>query len=600
MTLRFAPWADLRAPGAFFGIDARSIAQMMPMHVLLCPEGKIAAIGPTLTKILKQVPLESLFLDVFKIARPRNTMTLNDIWAKKGTKLSLTSADVDELEILFRAIAIPLVAPDGWTLFDLSFGANSSEYVKRYSLTSADFRPNDMSIDLLHTFEIQQAVLNDSADLTAALQRAKAEAEDLAMRDLVTGLANRRALQRRLEASLSGQHGRGPFTLILVDLDKFKSINDDFGHAAGDAVLRHAADCLLQVAGSDGFAARLGGDEFALILPLDSDASQVKGADLFALISAEIRIEKLKCSVSASLGLTSFTAGGATLPDRLMREADVALYRAKKLPPKVVAITPQMLQEFTDDRIRTIDIERGLKAGEFIPYFQPQLDLSSGRVKGVEVLARWQHPDKGLLSPAAFLQNAAKANLLVTLDEQVRHKALSDFRALSRSGLAECTLSLNLTSVNLRAPEFIQELKDEVANAGLSPHQVQLELLETIFLDGRDTLLINQCHAVRAAGFGLALDDFGTGHASISSLIDVPISILKIDRSFISRIDKNERLRRITQSIIHMAQDIEIDVLAEGVETADEQNVLVEMGCQYVQGYFYARPMDADALRAWV
>lgn len=583
-----------------FGIGAASIAQIMPMHVLLSPKGQISSIGPTLTKVLMQDPHNCFFLDVFKIIHPRNLHTLEDILAKAGAKFAIASTDPDQQEILFRAMAIRLVNPEGWTLIDLNFGANSAEFVKRYSLTSTDFRPNDLSIDLLYTFEIQRALLKDGEDLTAALKLAKAEAENIAMLDSVTGLANRRALHTRLDETLLGQHGSGPFTLILVDLNKFKLINDDFGHAAGDAVLQHTAQCLAKVAGGTGFAARLGGDEFAIILPLDGSASQAKGFELVDSIATEINIDHLKCSVSASLGLTSFMPVTATSCDRLMREADVALYRAKNLNQPLVIVTPHMLQEFGVNRAKTVDIERGLKAGEFFPYFQPQLDLSSGRVTGVEVLARWQHPERGVLSPAEFLDNASKAGLLVSLDEQVRRKALAVFSEMSRSSLTGCKLSLNLTSANLRALDFIQNLQDEVLLAGLTPNQVQLELLETIFLDGRDKTLMSQCRAIREAGFGLALDDFGTGHASISSLIHIPLTTLKIDRSFITGINRNEKLRSITRTIIRMARDIEIDVLAEGVETAEERRVLAEMNCQYVQGYYFARPMDAGALREWL
>ena len=188
----------------------------------------------------------------------------------------------------------------------------------------------------------------------------------------------------------------------------------------------------------------------------------------------------------------------------------------------------------------------------------------------------------------------------MSLDEQVRRKALAVFSEMSRSSLTGCKLSLNLTSANLRALDFIQNLQDEVLLAGLTPNQVQLELLETIFLDGRDKTLMSQCRAIREAGFGLALDDFGTGHASISSLIHIPLTTLKIDRSFITGINRNEKLRSITRTIIRMARDIEIDVLAEGVETAEERRVLAEMNCQYVQGYYFARPMDAGALREWL
>jgi len=245
-------------------LSPASMARLMPLFVLIDAGGGILDAGPTLIKVLGDGVIGRPFLSVFKIDRPRSVKTLDAMRARQGTKIALSAQEASGETVLLRAMPIEPENGGDSLLIDLTFGANFSDVVTRNNLTSADFRPSDLTIDLLYTFETQRALLKDSEDLAAALTKAKVAAEDIAMRDLVTGLANRRALHHQLEDLLSGQTGGEPHALLLIDLDKFKAVNDNFGHAAGDAVLQNAADCIETAAGPDGFAARIGGDEFAL------------------------------------------------------------------------------------------------------------------------------------------------------------------------------------------------------------------------------------------------------------------------------------------------------------------------------------------------
>ncbi len=578
-----------------------TVAQLMPMHLILDEAGKIAAIGPTLQQVMGKDVLGEAFFDVFCVDRPRKVRQIADLRRKVGAKLVLTAIGIDGEQVGFRAMPVMLSDNSDRIVIDLSFGEQFAKAITRYSLTAGHFKPNDPSMDLLYSFEIQRNLLKDSEDMAKALKLAKAEAEDMAMRDSVTGLGNRRALQTQLKQALSGANGKGPYILMMVDLDKFKAVNDDFGHAAGDAVLRHTAACLSEVAGKSGFAARMGGDEFVLLLRMDMAQLDAVSHQLRSAISSKISIAGVQYITSASLGYLTFEPGEDTSPDQLLSHVDVALYHAKVSGNRVAAVTPELLRQFGDQRALTLDIERALRnEDEFLPYFHPQIDLESGEVIGVEALARWNHPQKGVISPAGFLGVAAKSNLLLPLDRQVRRRAMSQFSALSHALPAGARLSLNITAAKLRTEGFIDSLLWELDAAGLVPEQIKLELLETIFFDGNDSPFIRQCTALREAGFGLALDDFGTGRASISTLIDAPISMLKIDRSFVSGIDRSERLRQITGAIIRMAYHIRLAVLAEGVENAAELQVLSGLGCRYVQGFHFAKPMDAAALAEWL
>ena len=574
---------------------------LFPLHVMLSPGGEIVGVGPTMARVLPALTLNSDFLEVFTLEKPRRLKTLDDVREMLGRKLIISARLPSGTALQFRCVACEIKDSDN-LLIDYSFGENLSEVIKQFHLTTSDFRPNDLSIDMLFMLESQKALLEDSRALAAALSDAKESAETAANIDLVTGIPNRRAFNRHLKELASGPAGEDEHALVHVDLDKFKAVNDTFGHAAGDRILQHAADCLSQAAGPRDLAARIGGDEFAMVLHKPPPNNEIERdlLDVLAKLSSPVRYGEHLCHVSASFGVARFLPPQADPPDQPLVEADIALYEAKEKGKPVVFLTKDMVTRHTQTADIIQDIEHGIATQQFVPFFQPQIDLVTGMVKGVEVLARWQHPTRGILAPGQWLREADRAGLMSSIDGIVMRKAIKVFKDWRADGTPFGMPSFNLTVANLRSVEFTECLVDELLLADIPTSEVQIELLEAILFDAADPTLIEQCFRLHDTGFKLALDDFGTGHASIATLIDMPISVLKIDRSFVTGIDQKPKLQRITKSILAMSNQIGLEVIAEGVETEAELALISDYGCRYVQGYHYAPPLASDMAKSWL
>lgn len=323
-------------------------------------------------------------------------------------------------------------------------------------------------------------------------------------------------------------------------------------------------------------------------------------SELIACISAPVRADGHVCQVGASIGIARFRPGGGLNAGRLLSHSDIALYNAKECGNSTTLLEPEMIREQERTKSLIAEVEAGIRNNEFVPYFQPQVDLSSGQIHGLEVLARWNHPRHGTLPPSTFLEAAIRSNLMGEIDRQVRQNAMRVFSGWLSSGKDLGRLSLNLTASNLRSSGFVEDLLDEMLTAGLGPGTIQLELLESILFDQSDAFLVRQCQALRSAGFLLALDDFGTGHSSIATLIEAPVSMLKIDRSFVSGLGQNPKLLRVTGSMLAMAGQMGLEVLAEGVERREELEFLVNNGCRLFQGYFFAAPMEEEEALLWI
>ncbi len=589
---------DLRT----FELAREAIEMLFPLHVVVSSSGEIGSIGPTVARILKSEVLGVPFFDVFWIDKPKSVRDLAALRERIGTKLILSLSLSEEDSVQFRAVATTLGAEEENLLIDLSLGSDLIQTVARFGLSNAHFRVNDPSIDLLYAFETQRTFLEESQRLAEALSKAKDEAERKAYIDPLTGLANRRALHGKLDQLLEDSDGPGPCALLQIDLDKFKSVNDTFGHAAGDLVLRHTALAMETLAADEDLPVRLGGDEFAMIIADASDAKAVlAGAEaLRQRIRQPVQYEGTQLQVGASIGIVHFDRQDETSSDRLLRHGDIALYDAKATGNSVTVLAPEMIRRSEGMAEWIAEIRAGIETAQFVPFFQPQIDTDTGQVVGFEVLARWLHPQQGIVPPARFLDTAIRANLLDRIDALVRRQAIKTFAQWRRDGRVSGKISFNMTTSNLRSPTFVEELSDELLIAGVPASQVQLELLESILFDKADDALIQQCHAIRRAGFSLALDDFGTGHAAISTLIDVPVSLLKVDRSFVTGLDRNPKLRRITASILAMAAQIGLDVLAEGVESEEEIAFLQANGCHLFQGFHFSRPLDPQAMTQWL
>lgn len=435
----------------------------------------------------------------------------------------------------------------------------------------------------------------------AALAKAKADIEHNALHDSLTGLPNRRYLDDTLQlhAASCAQHGRS-LALLHIDLDRFKQINDTLGHAAGDAMLVHASGVLKSNTRPDDFVARIGGDEFVVVCVLDGEDHHP--ADLAKRIIARMRqpvnYEGHECRFGVSIGIA--TAKGAEIdPKKLLVDADIALYKAKSRGRNRFEFFSESLQAEVVETKRVADqILQGLDRGEFEPWFQPQFDARTLDVVGCEALARWRHPTEGILTPDRFLSVAEELNVVPTIDRLVLEQSLSYLARWQAEGLDVPRISVNVSSRRLQDEHLVESLR----GLDIKPGTVSFELVESIFLDESDDVVLWHIDEIKELGIDIEIDDFGTGYASIVSLLKLKPRRLKLDRQLVTPIVSSPSQRHLVESVIEIGKSLGIDVVGEGVETMEHARVLRDLGCDILQGYAFAKPMPAagiaDFLRA--
>lgn len=435
------------------------------------------------------------------------------------------------------------------------------------------------------------------ARLMLALREAQgaAEARRLSMTDELTDLPNRRALMACLAERLAR---RSPTSLLLLDLDSFKEINDTLGHAAGDDVLTSVSERLLTWADNRFLVARLGGDEFAVVLPMDNETDLLTtAAALREMLQIPLQVDGLEVEVRASMGIGRHTGGEESSAD-LLRQADVAMYEAKAARSGAL-VYDRSRDGFSRDRLLHVaDLRRGIAAGELEMWFQPQVDAASFRVVAMEALVRWRHPVRGVLNPIAFLPDARRAGLMTQLSEVVVHQVVASTKMWREQGHT-FTVSFNCAPPELLGGRVLPLLFGALESAGLPPDALLVEVTEDSFVTdperAREMLQHLRRHQVQTA-----IDDYGTGFSSLAYLRDLPVQELKIDRSFISTVLSDVRSRVIVDSTRQMAQAMGLRVVAEGVEDAVTADQLMRMGIDVLQGYHIARPMPEHEVNAWV
>ncbi|OIQ28911.1 MAG: GGDEF domain-containing protein [Alphaproteobacteria bacterium MedPE-SWcel] len=435
------------------------------------------------------------------------------------------------------------------------------------------------------------------------LSAAKSRIEHLALHDQLTNLPNRRALQEHLSQCLSERQETGHRAAVLhVDLDRFKQINDLLGHAAGDEVLRHVARAMSSQIRDIDMTARVGGDEFVIILRETEDEAQVESLALRVIdaISQPIEIWGEFVNVGASIGI-AFVGDHEQDPARILSNADIALYVAKSEGRGRASFYNDATRaRFEGNMALLKDLQTGLENGEIIPYFQPQVDGRTGKVLGFEALARWQHPERGMLDPSVFITLAFEHGLgdrLTTTIVSHAIAALLDWRA---RGLPAPSVSVNFSAKQLRDGGLVEFLDDALFEAALQPKDINIEVLESVlFGDGVDPAL-NTIAQLQARGYKIELDDFGTGHASISNLRRFKVDGVKIDRDFVSGVDQDPEQEMILRTLVDLCRNLGIECLAEGVETEPEMEKLLLLGCNHFQGYGVARPMPQEAVPLWL
>jgi len=434
----------------------------------------------------------------------------------------------------------------------------------------------------------------------AELEAAKAAIEHNALHDSLTGLPNRRYLDDVLKARAEAA-GRNGATLALlhIDLDRFKQINDTLGHAAGDAMLVHAAYTLSANAGQGDFVARIGGDEFVVVsIVKDDDEAALAGlADrLIGKMRTPILYEGHECRSGISVGIATET-GRDPDPNRLLINADIALYRAKSRGRNRHEFFTSALQAEVIRTKRVADeILHGLETDQFLPWYQPQFDSVTLEITGIEALARWQHPADGVLPPVHFLDVAEELNVVSTIDRIVLEKALEDFARWEKLGLNIPKVAVNVSARRLQDEQLIASLKD----LAFEPGRLAFELVESIFLDETDDMVRWNAEQIKDLGIDIEIDDFGTGYASIVSLMKLKPRRLKIDRQLVAPIVSSATQRRLVESIVDIGRSLDIEVVGEGVETMEHAAILRDLGCNMLQGYAFAAPMSAEALVQFV
>jgi diguanylate cyclase (GGDEF)-like protein len=438
--------------------------------------------------------------------------------------------------------------------------------------------------------------------LTRALEeRTQREIENLGFHDPLTGLPNRRALLNKIRALPETEPGLRT-GMILIDLRQFKKINDRFGDPTGDSILREVAEQLIQNAGPEDFLCRTGGTEFALLRPRLSGVTRFEQLAQKVLqdICKDRIVNEHKTSIDANAGVF-ISQPKVKLTDHILTDAALALRCAKQRGPgKLERFTPEMRAAFEENDAIAKELQRALKEGSIVAWYQPQVNIHTGAVVGAEALARWID-DEGVRLPGSFLPAAIEAGYMEQVEAAVREKALAFAASLSGTARPAIKLGLNVTANLLTSAKAVDALHQEVKELGLEPSDVSLEILEAVMIDEAITAPIKQNIArLSELGFFIELDDFGTGHSSISSLRDLKVDRVKIDRSFISGVDTDPGLQKFTSALINLAKSLDISVLAEGVETEGELDWLKSNGCDLIQGFLISMAVPEDELAALI
>jgi len=434
-----------------------------------------------------------------------------------------------------------------------------------------------------------------SKDLREALDAYEA-AERLAHRnantDPGTGLANRRELMRSLDEMIAT---RSPGVLLLLDLDHFKRINDLHGHVAGDRVLRAVAEALQKSAPEGACCARTGGDEFAMLLPrIDDAAAEAIARGIHERLSMPVFVEGAQLQVSASIGLARLEQ--CTEEEIALRRSDVALYAAKRAGRNTYAWFDQQLEIELADRMKLEeDIRLGILGGEFVPYFQPLIDLNSQQIVGFEALARWRSQGGGVLEAEQFIEAAERTGLIGPLTLNVIEQALKE----ARTWPVHLKLAVNISPVQFRDASLAEQILKLLSSSGFPANRLEIEITEGSLLEDREQVL-TIIESLKNVGVSISLDDFGTGYASLAQVNRLPLDRIKIDKSFITTIVKSQRTAEIVNTIAGLGHTLNVPISAEGVESEQIRSALEKYGCTEAQGWLFGRAVSGDAVRTFL
>ncbi len=451
------------------------------------------------------------------------------------------------------------------------------------------------------------AVVGSMGVFTDITERKRAEEQLLhdALHDGLTGLANRTLFMDHLRMTIERGKSRNsnPFAVLYLDFDRFKVINDSLGHSEGDKLLKYIARRLEQSTRTGDLVARLGGDEFVILLSelVDTNEALLVAERIQNDLTSAFDLGGREIFTTASIGITLSTSGH-TNADDMLRDADIAMYCAKAKGKAQFQIFDQAMHKHASKKLQIeTEMRSALARGEFCIYYQPIVRLDTGGLVGFEALLRWRHPERGLITPDEFIPIAEENGMIIKLGQWAVKESCRQMWEWHRSEPAAAELTV---SVNLSSKEFLQiDLADRVAAAlqstRLDPRFLKLEITESHIMENSE-LAITIINRLRKLGIELSLDDFGTGYSSLSHLHRLPVSFLKIDRSFVSRMVKSDENREIVDTIVRLAQNLKMKVIAEGIESGDQVALLSALNCEFGQGYYFSKPLDVDGARQYM
>ncbi len=438
------------------------------------------------------------------------------------------------------------------------------------------------------------SLTKSEGDYSAAEEKIK----NLAMLDVLTGLSNRLALREALHQAIQRAAEEGTkLAVLMIDLDRFKPINDRYGHLIGDLVLKEVAARMAKVVRNGEMRGRYGGDEFIAVVEFEEDDETPRrvGRRLIDALSAPMTFDGLTVDIGASIGYAIFPSD-ATTDDELMRKADTALYAVKEAGRgEVKGYTADMERDVEARETLESELRNTVRNGNVTPYYQPLVELSTGKLTGFEVLSRWHHPSRGLIMPSDFIEIAEDAGLINDLTMSILQKACLDVRALP----SDLTIAINIAPRQIEDDWLVHNILAVLAKTRFPPQRLEIELTENALVND----IASAKHVIsslKSLGIKVALDDFGTGYSSLCYLSELPFDKIKIDRSFIRTLHERPESAKIVSAIIGLGKSLAVPTIAEGVETERDAEVLRAMGCTIAQGFLYARPAPAVDLPAMI
>jgi diguanylate cyclase len=428
------------------------------------------------------------------------------------------------------------------------------------------------------------------------MMRVNQKVSDLARLDALTGLANRRAFMDQLGAAFAAtRRGAKPFAVLYFDLDHFKDVNDTLGHAAGDELLHEVAARVLGAVRGNDIVARFGGDEFAI---LQSDADDLAAAGTLAskigkIVAEPYSIGGNEVHISASIGISRYTPNVAG-PDAVMIQADLALYRAKSDGRSCVRFhSAELDREVTERVIITDELRGAAERDELELYYQPQVDIRSGRITGMEALLRWNHPTRGQIPPSVFIPIAERSGEILPLGQWALDAACRQLQRWQSEGIAPETVGVNFSALQFKGSADVdREVAASLDKWGIEPGRIEIELTESVLMDITQQQS-DRFERLRRRGVRIAIDDFGTGYSSLNYLANYPINRIKIAQELVFGVDTDSRSATVVRAAIRLAHELGIEIIAEGVETAGQEKFLLSAGCEHAQGYYFSRPVTA-------